>query len=161
MRCEGKPCCDTGANKNTEPRSEARRQLLAASWAVRLHKSSGDRFIQGSERDPCLLYFQFLYSLRKCGYQETCCYGCVGVERQKGPMLKRHSALRKITEKKKNERYVNCRKQKAGESFCESQNTNWLWKRYLGSCWGAKKNNSVWTLQSTWIVTFQKHTVCE
>lgn len=101
MRCEGKPCCDTGANKNTEPRSEARRQLLAASWAVRLHKSSGDRFIQGSERDPCLLYFQFLYSLRKCGYQETCCYGCVGVERQKGPMLKRHTALRKITEKKK------------------------------------------------------------
>lgn len=71
------------------------------SWAVRLHESSGDRFIQGSKQDPRLLYFQFLYSLRKCGYQETCCYGCVGVERQKGPMLKRHSALRKITEKKK------------------------------------------------------------
>lgn len=41
--------------------------------------------------------FNFLYSLRKCGYQETttCCYGCVGVQQQKGPMLKRHSALRK------------------------------------------------------------------
>lgn len=49
-----------------------------------------------------MFYLQFLYSLRKCGYQEAtmCCYGCVGVWRQKGPMLKRHSALRKITNEK-------------------------------------------------------------